>query len=811
MDTLLKDLRYAVRTLLKHPAFTGAAVFTIALGIGATTAIFSVVNALILSPPQLHDPDRVVAIWRSPTDKRTEGFVSYLDLQDWRTRNHSFEDIAGYKPYSFDVTTNDEVERVSGMRVTANFFPLLKVAPLRGRNFDEAEEKPGSNRVAIIGHDLWQSAFGGTEDTLNRQIILDGKPHTIIGILPENFHFPLLAKHSQIWTTVRGEGSNLPERGAQVLRAVGRVKPEATLEQAGNDIATVAANLAQEYPATNQNSTAYVVGAHQQIVGRDVRLALWLLLGAVGFILLIACTNTANLLLVRTITRQKEIAIRAALGAGRWRLGRQILTEALVLAIVSGGVGLLIATWALGALRVYAADELPRMAEVQINSRVLIFTFAVSVFTGFLFSLLPTLSASRPKVNDVLKSGNKSATSSRGLKLWRDALVIAEVALSLILVIGAGLMIKSFSRLINVPPGFDPDNVLTGEIGLTRGAYANPEECARYVDQTLARLRSLPGVERAAFVAPMPFSGGDVGSDFRIEGRPAPAPGDEPSANNRSVTTEYFQTMKIPLIKGRFFNERDRRGGVGAAIVNQTFVQAYFANEEVLGQVISHIGANQNEGDPEKWTIVGVVGDVHHRSLTRSANPEIYLPYQQNSWNWGNFLVRTTNNPANLATVFRDEIRNVDRSVAITRVRPLGFAISETVTQPRFYTLLFSLFGMIGLVLTMTGVYGLVSYTVAQRTQEIGIRMALGATRQTVLRLVVRQGIVLAAAGIVIGLAGSFALSKLIETLLFNVKPTDVATFTASGLVLLVATFLASYIPARRATKVDPIVALRYE
>jgi len=811
MDTLLKDLRYAVRTLLKHPAFTVAAVFTIALGIGATTAIFSVVNALILSPPQFHDPDRVVAIWRSATDEQTEGYVSYLDLQDWRKRSQSLEDIAGYKPNAFYLSTNDQVERLSGMRVTANFFPLLRVAPARGRNFDEAEEQRGGNRVAIIGHDLWQSAFGGQEDTLNREIILDGKPHTIIGILPENFRFPLLAKQAQIWTTVRGEGSNLPERGARVLRAVGRLKPGATIEQAGNDIATVAANLAREYPATNENTTAYVVGAHQQIVGRDVRLALWILLGAVGFILLIACTNTANLLLVRTITRQKEIAIRAALGAGRWRLGRQVLTEALVLSLVSGAVGLLIATWALGALRVYAADELPRMAEVGINTRVLIFTFAVSLLTGFLFSLLPTLNASKPKVNDVLKSGNKSATSSRGLKLWRDALVVAEVALSLILVVGAGLMIKSFSRLINVPPGFDPNNVLTGEIGLTRTDYENPEECARYVDQTLARLRSLPGVERAAFVAPMPFSGGDVGSDFRVEGRPAPAPGDEPFANNRSVTTEYFQAMKIPLIKGRYFDANDRRDGVGAAIVNQTFVQNYFANEEVLGQVISHIGANQNEGDPEKWTIVGVVGDVHHRSLTKSANPEIYLPYQQNSWNWGNFLVRTGNDPANVAAVFRDEIRAVDRTVAVTKVEPLTLAISETVTQPRFYTILFSLFGGIGLVLTMTGVYGLVSYTVAQRTQEIGIRMALGATRQRVLRLVVRQGISLAVAGLTIGLAGSYALSKLIETLLFNVKPTDVATFIVSGLVLLVATFLASYIPARRATKVDPIVALRYE
>ena len=709
------------------------------------------------------------------------------------------------------MTANNQVERLSGMRVTANFFPLLKVAPSRGRNFDEAEEKPGGNLVAIVSHDFWQSAYGGNEGILNQQIILDGKPHTIIGVLPETFRFPLVDKHIQIWTTVIGEGGNLPERGAQVLRAVGRLKPDVTIEQAQNDVATVAANLAQEYPRTNLNTTAYVVGAHQQIVGREVRLALWLLLGAVGFILLIACTNTANLLLVRTITRQREMAIRAALGAGRWRLGRQVLTEAFVLALTSGAVGLLIANWALGAIRVYAADELPRIAEVQINGRVLLFTFAVSLLTGFLFSLLPTLNASKPKVNDMLKSGNKSATSSRGLRFWRDVFVVAEVALSLILVVGAGLMIKSFSKLLNVPPGFDPNNVLTGEIGLTRQAYENPEECARYVDQTLARLRSLPGVERTAFVAPMPFSGGDVGSDFRIEGKPVPEPGNEPFANNRSVTSEYFQAMKIPLLKGRYFNEQDRRSGIGAAIVNQTFVQNYFPNEEVLGQVISNIGANQNEGDPERWTIVGVVGDVHHRSLTRSANPEIYLPYQQNSWTWGNFLVRSTVDPTTLAGAFRDEIRGVDRTVAVTKVRPLTDAISETVTQPRFYTFLFSLFGVIGLVLTMTGVYGLVSYSVAQRTQEIGIRMALGATRQTVLRLVVGQGVVLAVAGVTIGLAGAYALSKLIETLLFNVEPRDIATFAVAGLVLLVATLLASYIPARRATKVDPLVALRYE
>jgi putative ABC transport system permease protein len=516
---------------------------------------------------------------------------------------------------------NGEAEPVQGMRVTANFLPLLKVNPIRGRNFQPDEEKRGSERVALLSYDFWQTRFGGNENILNKKQILNGEEYSIIGVLPQNFEFPLAAKDAAVWTTVAGEAGNLSERGAHVLRAVGRLKPNVTVEGAQNDIAHIAANLAQEYPRSNTNSTAWVVSADEQIVGKDVRRALWLLLGAVGFILLIACTNTANLLLVRASTRQKEIAIRAALGASRWRIARSLFVESIMLSLLAGATGLLLAVWGLGVLKHYAADQLPRISEVSINSNVMLFTLGVSVLTGLIFSVVPTLKASHPEVNEVLKSSSKSATSARNLHLWRDSLVVSEIALSLILLVGAGLMIKSFAQLTNVAPGFDPNNVLTGRISLTRDVYDKPEECVRYVNQTLARLRALPSVEAASFVAPMPFSGGNVGSDFRIEGRPEPEPGKEPSASNRSVTPDYFASMRIPLLKGRNFSEQDKRGQLGAAIINASLTRLYFPNQDPIGQIISYVGANQNEGDPARWQIVGVVGDVHHSSLSKEASP----------------------------------------------------------------------------------------------------------------------------------------------------------------------------------------------
>jgi putative ABC transport system permease protein len=554
-----------------------------------------------------------------------------------------------------------------------------------------------------------------------------------------------------------------------------------------------------------------MVPVDEQIVGVEVRRALWILLGAVAFLLLIACTNVTNLLLVRASVRQRELALRVALGAGAWRIARQLLTESLLLALLAGGAGLLMAVWGLSAIRYYGAEQLPRLDEVQVDARVLAFTVGVSVLTALLFSLIPIFKASRPDINEVLKAGSKTATGSGSLRTWRNLLVVAEVALGLVLLVGAGLMMRSFGMLVNVNPGFDPENVLTGRVSMTRASYETHQQRESYVNQTLERLKALPGVETAAFVAPMPFSGGNVGGDFRIEGRPQPDPGQEPVASVRSVTSQYFQAIRIPLRRGRYFTDRDQRGGNGAAIINEALAARYFPNEDPIGKYVSSIGANQNEGDPERWEIVGVVGDVHHSSLTRAATPEIYLPYQQNSWSWGNFFVRTANDPAALTRSFTEAIRSGDRTVPVTSVQPLTQAISDTVAQARFYTLLFALFGVTGLLLTLTGIYGVISYTVSQQTQEIGVRMALGAQARDVLRLVIGQGAVLTFIGIGLGLLGALAVTRLMQTLLFGVTATDPVTYAGVAAGLALVALAACYIPARRATKIDPMQALRYE
>src|SRR5215468_34554 len=744
MNQLWQDLRYGARMLFKQPGFTLIATLTLALGIGANTAIFSVINALILNPPRVAEAERVAAIWRTGKDKRAEGFVSYLDLQDWRAGNRSFEVIAGYKPNGFILLKEEQAEHLQGLRVTANFLSLLKVKPLLGRDFQVEEEKRGAEGVVIISHQFWKSRLGGAEAALGRRLDLNGKPFTVIGVLPPGFEFPLAPKQTELITTIAAEGGNLDEHGAKVLRAVGRLRQGVTFTQAQAELTNIAANLERQYPQYYRNIIAYLKPVDEQIVGSEARRALWVLLGAVGFLLLIACVNVTNLMLARASARRKELALRVALGAGTWRIARHLLTESLLLALLSGGAGLLMAVWGLSAIKSYGAEQMPRLDEVQIDARALIFTLAVSVLTSLLFSLLP-----------VLKAGSKTATSGGSLRWWRDSLVVVEVALGLMLLIGAGLMMRGFGLLVNVRPGFDPENVLTGRISLTRAAYENTEERVRYVNQTLDRLRRLPGVESAAFVAPMPFSGGNVGSDFRIEGRPRPEPGQEPGANNRSVTAQYFQAIRIPLLKGRYFTEQDERGGVGAAIINETLARRYFPNEDPLGKRISHIGANQNDGDPEKWEIVGVIGDVHHSSLTKAATPELYLPFQQNSWSWGNFFVRMTNDPATLTRSFTETIRSGDKTAPVTNVQPLRQAISETVAQARFYTLLFALFGLTGLALTLTGIYGVISYAVSQQTQEIGIRMALGAQSSDVFKLVIGQGMVLTLIGTGLGLLGA--------------------------------------------------------
>jgi putative ABC transport system permease protein len=810
MTGFWQDLRQALRGMQKQPGFTLIAAITLALGIGANTAIFSVINALILNPPHIAEADRVVALWRTAKDKRVKGPASYLDLQEWRAQSHSFDAIAGYKPNPFTLI-GEQAERVQGMRVTTSFLSLLKVKPLLGRDFQPDEEKRGANNVVIISHQFWQNHLGGNESAVGKELTLDAKPFTVIGVLPQNFEFPMAVGSTELLTTVAGEGQNLDERGAMVLISLGRLKQDVTLAQAQADLTNISGNLEQQYPQYWRNTTAYLVPAGEEIVGPEIKRGLWVLLGAVIFLLLIACTNVSNLLLVRANKRQRELALRVALGAGAWRILRQWLTESLLLALLSAGIGILLAAWGLKLIKLYGGGELPRINEVQIDLSVLTFTVIVSILTAVIFSLLPALKASRPDINEVLKAGAKSATSSGSSQLWRDALVVAEVALGLVLLIGAGLMMRSFASLANVNPGFDPNNVLTARITLSGRAYDDPPARSRYVSQTLERLKALPGVESAAFVAPMPFSGAEIGGDFRFEGHPMPEPGREPTANVRNVTPEYFQTIKIPLLKGRYFSEQDQRGNVGVAIVNDTFAKRYFTNENPIGQRINELGVNQYPGDPKQYEIVGVVGDVHHNSLTKSATPELYLSHQQNSWPWGNFLVRTTNDPSVLTRSFEDTIRSTDKTIPVTRVRPLTAAISDTISQPRFYALLFALFGATGLLLTVTGIYSVISYTVSHHTREIGIRMALGAQGRDVLKLIVGKGMLLTVIGIVLGLLGAFGITRVMQALLFEVSATDWVTFTAVATLLAFVGLLAAAIPARRATKVDPLVALRYE
>lgn len=811
MNGFWQDLRQALRGMRKQPGFTLIAAITLALGIGANTAIFSVINALILNPPHMVEAERVVALWRTAKDKRVKGPASYLDLREWGAQNRTFEAIAGYKPNGFTLL-EEQAERVQGMRVTANFLSLLKVHPVLGRDFQSEEEKRGAQDVVIISNQLWQERMGGDPNAVGKKLTLDGKPFTVIGVLPQGFEFPLAKRSTELLTTVAGEGQNLDERGAQVLVPIGRLKQGVTLTQAQADLTNVAGNLEQQYLQYWRNTTAYLVPVAEEIVGSEIQRGLWVLLGAVIFLLLIACTNVSNLLLVKASVRQRELALRVALGAGRWRILRQWLTESLLLALLSAGIGVLLAAWGLKLIKVYGAGQLPRLDEVQIDLRVLTFTVVVSILTALVFSLLPALKASRPDINEVLKAGAKTATSSGSSQLWRDSLVVAEVALGLVLLIGAGLMMRSFASLTNVHPGFDPNNVLTARISLSGPTYDEDTQARkRYVSQTLERLKSLPGVESAALVAPMPFSGAEIGGDFKIEGHPIPEPGREPSANVRNVTSEYFQTIRIPLLRGRYFSEQDQRSDVGAAIVNETFVRRHFVNEDPIGKRIKDLGVNQNEGDPKQYEIVGVVGDVHHNSLMRAATPELYLPHQQNSWSWGNFLVRTTNDPAALTRSFEDSIRLTDKTVAVTRVRPLTEAISDTTSQQRFYALLFALFGATGLILTLTGIYSVISYTVSHHTREIGIRMALGAKSRDVLKLIVGKGLILTLIGTGLGLLGAFGITRVMQTLLFGISATDWVTFTAVSILLILVGLLASTIPARRATKVDPLVALRYE
>jgi putative ABC transport system permease protein len=807
MGILGQDLRYGVRMLIKRPGFTAVAVLTLALGIGANSAIFSVVNAVLLRPLPFMEPERLVyAEGADLRDGSKGGSISPPDFLDYREQNHVFERFAAFQPLSFTLTGDgSESERISSARVSAGFFETLGVAPLAGgRTFLAEEEQDGHNAVVVINYGLWQRRYGGDPKIVGKTIALNGQNATIVGVMPAGFEYP---REAQLWSPIAFKTPATSLRRTHYLRAVGRLKPGVTLAQAQADITSVARQLEQQYPDSNTNFGLGLTLLPEWTVG-EMRPTLLVLLVAVGFVLLIACANVANLSLARGASRSREIAIRAALGASRGRVVRQLLTESVLMAMVGGALGLLLAMWGVDLLVSLGPENLLRMKEVATDWHVLGYTLLISVLTGILFGLFPALATSKTNLTETLKEGGRG-TSGTSRQRLRSLLVISEVALSLILLIGAGLLIKSFLRLSQVDVGFKPTNLLTMQLSLTRTNYPKDEQRAVFFKQLIERIESLPGVQGAGAVSELPLSGQENDTFFNIEGKPAAAFGStENDANIRGISPAYFQAISIPLQRGRFFDEHDALAAPKVVIVNESFVRQYLPGEDPLGKhLIIDFGS-----EPFKAEIVGIVGSIRHSSLGQTEpSPEMYVSLLQAPPYGANLVVRAAGEPTRLTAVIRNEVHALDKDLPIYNVKTMEQRISESASQPRFRTLLLGIFACVALLLASIGIYGVISYSVTQRTHEIGLRLALGAQRSDVLRLVIWQGMRMALIGIALGVVGAFIVMRVLSSFLFGVSATDPVTFICVSLLLAVIAFLASYIPARRATRVDPMVALRYE
>jgi putative ABC transport system permease protein len=814
MQTLWQDLRYGARMLLKKPGFSLIAVITLALGIGANTAIFSVVNAVLLRPLPYAEPERLVALWESNTQRlESRNAISYPNFFDWRAQSKSFERLASYYTNDMALTGVAAPVNLRSAVVSPDLFATLGVRPRLGRWFVGEEEKPGI-RAAIISHGLWQRQFGGDPNIVGRAVTLNGKQFNVVGVMPAGFQFPIEAEPVEVWVTssIDGEKTDPKEpaqneqRGAHFLQAVGRLNPGVTLEGAQAEMNVIGANLEKQYPDSNTRHGVKLIPYHNDLV-HDYSEALWLILGAVGCVLLIACANVANLLLARATARYKEIAVRAALGADRRRVIRQLLTESLLLGLGGGLLGLLLAWWGTAALIRLIPEDVPRLAEINIDGLVFGFTLLTSVVTGVAFGLAPALQASKVELTEAMKEGSRGAGGGRGR--LRGALVVAEIAIALLVLIGAGLLLQTFRRLQQVDLGFDTHDILTAAVELPDARYPKPEQAAAFYRTLLDRVKAMPGVEAVSAVVPQPLSGDTMMISFDIEGRNIPK-GERPSSHFRSISLDYFGVMKIPLLAGRAFTERDDAHSPGVVIVNETFAKRHFPNESPIGKHVKPGIAL--EGEPVWREIVGVVKDVKHRqSLSRDYEPEYYMPHAQMPINSMNLIVRATNDPRGLAGAIQHEVQSLDRDIPVYRIKTLEQYLGVAVAQPKFNALLLSLFAGLALLLTAIGLYGVMSYSVVQRGQEIGIRIALGAQTGDVLKMVLRQGLKLTALGLLIGLAAAYALTRYMQSLLFGVKATDPLTFAAIALLLIAVALLACWVPARRATEVDPLEALRTE
>src|SRR5215213_7192598 len=807
LDDLSQDLRYALRGLRKHRAFTAVAVITLALGIGANTAIFTVINTVLLRPLPYEKPEQIVTVIETVSD-RPFG-VSFQNFVDFRNQSTVFENIAALRPReSFNLTGAGESERLQGRLVSANFLSTLGIKPIRGRDFLAEDDQPSATPVAIISHALWQRRFGADDNITGKQLTLNGQQYTVIGVTPPNFSF---GAEADVSVPIGLSAERFKLRGKDPgVTAFARLKPGTSIENANAELNTIAARLEQQYPDTNTGRRVRIESLRESVIG-DVRPTLLTLLGAVGFVLLIACANVANLLLTRSAGRQREMAIRTALGAGRMRILRQLFTESTVLALAGGIVGLLLAIWGTSVLSSYIPEGIPRMSELSVDGSVLAFTFGASLLTGVFFGLAPVLQSAKTNLTETLKEGERN--SSPGHNRAGKLLVISEVALTLVLLVGAGLLVKSFWRLSQVNPGFDPQNVLAMQIAIN----ARPDEGPRvenFLTELKQRVKQLPGAQSVAVSNGLPFEGANF-PPIVLEGKPAPPPGQDPSGLLYIVSADYFKTMGIDLVRGRLFSTEDRKDTPPVALIDEVFARQYFPNEDPIGKRFK-----LNTPDAENREIIGIVRHVEHSSLEgRTTNTaEFYFNFDQfpsaslpRYVRRVNLLVRTTVEPLSLAGGVRNQISALDKDQAVFNVRTMEQALAQSVAAHRFSMILLAVFALLALVLAAVGIYGVISYSVAQRTREVGIRMALGAKTIDVLNLVMRDGLKLVLIGIVVGIAGALLLTRLMATLLFGVTATDAVTYVTVALGLIIVALFACCIPARRATKVDPLVALRFE
>ena len=808
MGSLLQDLRYGIRTLAKNPGFTIVAVLTLALGIGANTAIFSVVDAVLLRPLPFPQADRLFMVYLTlPQGPAQNTGVSYPNYLDWTQQNQVFESIAAVRGNALALSGQGEPTYIQTGSVTSNYFDVLRARPLLGRTLQFSDDAVDANPVVVMSESLWRARFGADPALVGRTITLDQHPITVVGIVPAYFRLSVPSAATQLWVPLRQDGVFSDMRGRRsghYLMALGRLKPGVTAAQAQSEMASLEQRLAEQYPNENKGWGIRIVSLQADMAG-NVRTALLVLLGAVGFVFLIACANVASLQLARAASRRKEIAIRVALGAGRQRLLRQFLTESVLLSVVGGALGLVLAYEALQGLIAWLPADLPRIAEIQLDARVLGFALLLSVLSGVVFGLAPVWYGTESRLAEALERARGTAeerTSHRA----RNVFVVAETALAIVLLIGAGLLIRSFARLQQVNAGFNPAQLLTAQIGLPRAQYAKPEQWISFYKQTLGRMNALPGAQEAAVAVPLPLSDSYINLAFEIEGRPPRAKSDSPTADFVAISPNYFHVLQVPLLRGREFSDADSEGGANVCVLSSSLALQLFPHESALGQRIL-IGYPANRSRE----VVGIVGDVKDSDLSARQSAQIYVPFVQNPFWAADIAVRTHGSPSALSGALREQIRAIDAALPVAYVLPMQEVIGSSMAQPRFRTRLLSLFGAAALLLAAIGIYGVLAYTVAQQTREIGIRMALGANPATVLRLVLGRGLRLAGAGTAIGVLAALLLTQLLKSLLFDVSATDPLTFAAVAALLLGVALLACYVPARRAMRVDPMVALRYE